>query len=104
MTRFAVFVEFRVDAWNHDRFKDLVLENAAASLRNEPGCRQFDVLAPEDGDGAGEFSLYEIYDNADAFDAHLAAEHYRQFDASVTPFVLAKKVRRFSHIERSAKP
>jgi quinol monooxygenase YgiN len=104
MTRFAVFVEFQVDAENHDRFKDLVLENAAASLRNEPGCLQFDVLTPEDGDAMGEFSLYEIYDNAEAFGAHLAADHYRQFDASVTPFVLAKKVLRLSLVERGSKP
>ena len=104
MTRFAVFVEFRVGAENHDRFRELILANAAASLRNEAGCRQFDVLTPEGADAAGEFSLYEIYDNAAAFAEHLKAEHYRQFDAATAPFVVAKKVVRLSLVEPRAKP
>lgn len=104
MTRFAVFVEFQVGAENHGRFKDLILENAAASLRNEPGCRQFDVLTPEGGGAAGHFSLYEIYDNSAAFAEHLKADHYRQFDAAVTPFVVAKKVVRLSLVEAGSKP
>ena len=104
MTRFAVFVEFHVGAENHERFKDLILANAAASLRNEPGCRQFDVLTPEGAGAAGEFSLYEIYDNAEAFAEHLKAQHYRQFDAAAAPFVVAKKVVRLCLIELSSQP
>jgi (4S)-4-hydroxy-5-phosphonooxypentane-2,3-dione isomerase len=102
MTRFAVIVEFSVGAQNHDRFRELILENAAASLRDEPGCRQFDVLVPEGGSAGGEFSLYEIYDNADAFAQHLKAQHYLQFDAISAPLVVNKKVIRLSILEPGA--
>jgi autoinducer 2-degrading protein len=104
MTSFAVFVEFQVSAENHDRFKELILENAAASLRDEAGCRQFDVLTHEGGHASGEFSLYEVYDNAQAFATHLNAEHYRRFDAMTTPFVLGKKVMRLSLVQPRGKP
>ncbi|MEM7522936.1 MAG: antibiotic biosynthesis monooxygenase [Pseudomonadota bacterium] len=38
--------------------------------------------------------LYEVYDDAAAFDAHLASDHFKDFDAAVAPMVAAKTVRR----------
>jgi quinol monooxygenase YgiN len=37
-------------------------------------------------------ALYEIYDDAPAFDRHLASDHFRDFDAVVAPWVRTKKV------------
>ena len=73
--RLVILVEFELHPGKEPEFRRLVLENAAASLRDEPGCRQFDVLTPEAGPG-DRIVLYEIYDDAAAFDAHLATPHF----------------------------
>jgi quinol monooxygenase YgiN len=57
-----------------------------------------------DGGTAGHFSPYEIYDDSAAFAEHLKADHYRQFDAAVTLFVVAKKVVRLSLVKPNSKP
>jgi quinol monooxygenase YgiN len=93
--RLVILVEFVLTPTARDAFRRLVLENAAASLRDEPGCRQFDVLVPEDEAG-DRVVLYEIYDDAAAFDAHLASEHYRHFAAAAEVLVREKTVRRLS--------
>ena len=64
----ALLVSAYVEAWQATKepeFRRLVLENAAASLRDEPGCRQFDVLTPEAGPG-DRIALSESYDDAAA--------------------------------------
>ena len=67
-------VDFRLKAGTFDRFRKLIVENARASLRGEAGCRQFDVVIP-DGD-ADRVVLYEIYDDAAAFEAHKRTPHF----------------------------
>lgn len=87
---FVVTVRLRVRPGRESAFLTLVRENARASLSGEPGCRRFDVcLAPE---RPGEVFLYEIYDDAEAFEAHKAARHYLDFDAAAAPMLAAKAV------------
>ncbi len=91
--RLVILVEFELHPGKEPEFRRLVLENAAASLRDEPGCRQFDVLTPEAGPG-DKIVLYEIYDDAAAFDAHLATPHFAVFNEVTTPLVARKTVHR----------
>ncbi|CAN5441340.1 putative quinol monooxygenase [soil metagenome] len=98
MTPLIILVDFKVNTADHDKFRRLITENAAASLKNEPGCRQFDVLVPE-GDGTGHFILYEIYDSDAAFAAHLRTEHFRQFDSASAPMIVEKTVSRLRVVE-----
>ena len=98
MTRLAVLVAFSVRPEAHAAFQRLVMDNAAASLSKEPGCQQFDVLVPEKG-LAGDLVLYEIYDDAAAFDAHLRSDHYRAFDRAAAPMALTKTVTRLLFAE-----
>jgi (4S)-4-hydroxy-5-phosphonooxypentane-2,3-dione isomerase len=93
--RLVILVEFELAPGTRDEFRRLVLENATASVRDEPGCRQFDVLVP-DGEAGDRVVLYEIYDNAAAFDAHLASEHYARFAVATEAVVREKTVRRLS--------
>jgi quinol monooxygenase YgiN len=74
-------------------FMKLMAENAAASLRDEPGCRLFDVCV--DISDANRIFLYEIYDDETAFSAHLASAHYKSFDARTSGLILSKTVRRY---------
>lgn len=93
--RLVILVEFELHPGKEPEFRRLVLENAAASLRDEPGCSLFDVLTPEGGPG-DRIVLYEIYDDAAAFDAHLATPHFAEFNAASAPLVARKTVHRLS--------
>ena len=93
MAEFAIVVEFRVKAGARERFLELVTANAAASVRDEPGCRRFDILLPEEG---GErVDLYEIYDDAEAFAAHLETPHYNRFRAASAELIEQQTVTRY---------
>ena len=93
MSGFVIVVEFRLKPGTFARFRDLVVENARASVRDEPGCRIFDVAAPL-GEG-DRIVLYEVYDDDDAFAAHLETPHFAAFDAASRPLVAAKSVSEF---------
>jgi (4S)-4-hydroxy-5-phosphonooxypentane-2,3-dione isomerase len=75
-----------------DEFRSMIAANAAASVRNEPGCARFDVVEL-DGD-EHRFALYEIYDDAAAFEAHKQTEHFAAW-RKVADRALREQVNRF---------
>lgn len=94
MDGLVILVEFDLNPGASQDFLRLVTENAAASVRDEPGCRRFDVLVPEGSEAP--VVLYEIYDDAAAFDAHLRTPHYRAFDDATRSLVRGRTVRRLA--------
>lgn len=87
---YVVTVEFAVQPGHKTRFAELLHENARMSMDMEPGCQLFDVCTwPGQG---SRFFLYEVYDNAEAFQLHLKSPHFKSFDAAVTPWVVTKTV------------
>ena len=88
---FVVTVTFVIKPEHIGDFAPAMLENARASAETEPGCRRFDVCR-DPRDPAVTF-LYEIYDDADAFEAHKATDHFKSFDALVAPWVSSKEVK-----------
>jgi quinol monooxygenase YgiN len=92
----ALIVEFEVHAEHRAAFEAALLANAEASRTLEPGCRQFDVC--RDATRPEVYLLYELYDDEAAVAAHLAAPHFRAFDAALRPWVLHKRVWRASRI------
>jgi quinol monooxygenase YgiN len=88
----ALLVEFLVRPGFAERFGELILANARASVEQEQGCRRFDVLVePENG---RRFVLYEIYDDEAAFDLHLRSPHYHSFSAAIDGQIEERSVRR----------
>lgn len=87
---FVVAVTFEIRPGGEARFLELVKENAVRSLADEPGCRRFDVCTSDERPGA--VFLYEIYDDAAAFDAHKATPHYHAFSTATGPLVAGKQV------------
>ena len=96
MSALAIWVNFKVAPERFDRFHAAALEDARCSVRDEPGCRRFDVLIPKDGEGS--LTFYEVYDDADALAAHRLTPHYAAFAAvaeetgverTITPFILS---------------
>ena len=71
---FSLTVQLEVRPEDRDEFLAAITTNAEASVRDEPGCHRFDVTAVE-GDQS-RFVLYELYDDAEAFEAHKRAPHF----------------------------
>ena len=97
---YVVTVEFDIDPAFIAKFMAAVLANARDSHASEPGCLQFDVCTSED-DPSGVF-LYEVYRDRLAFDAHVASDHFRRFDAAANPWVRDKQVRTYCRLASSA--
>ena len=94
MSRFAIIVDFSLEDGSFDQFHSSVLENAEKSVSLEGGCHQFDVLVPDDD--RQRIVLYEIYEDADAFETHKKTAHFLQFDADTRELVRDKSLSSFS--------
>ena len=92
----VVHVEFGIDPAQLDQFLPLMQVNARDSLALEPGCQQFDVT--QDPQNPAFIMLYELYDDAAAFDAHKGMPHYLDFIAATDSMITSKKVRQWRRI------
>jgi len=84
-------VNIRIKPENVDAFMRKVIENGKAA-RNEPGCRQFEVLV--DPDDNTSVMLFEVYDDQKAFEAHQAGAAFKKYVAEAVP-LLASRERHF---------
>ncbi len=84
-------VDLTIKPENVDAFTAQALQNAADS-RQEPGCRQFDVL--RDPKDPTRLLLFEIYNDEAAFEAHQQTAHFKSYLAEGVP-MLAERKRHF---------
>jgi (4S)-4-hydroxy-5-phosphonooxypentane-2,3-dione isomerase len=96
---FVILAEFRLKPGRRERFLEVVRADALVSVRDEPGCRRFDLLVPEDDPDT--VWLYEVYDSKAAFDAHLETPHFKAFERDSKDLVAGSTVRRLSQIEHA---
>ncbi|WP_299191547.1 putative quinol monooxygenase [uncultured Litoreibacter sp.] len=95
---FAVTVTFTIKEGQMDAFLPLILKNARASVKDEPGCRQFDVCT--DPSHPNTVFLYELYDDEAAFEAHHQMPHYKDTGPAVAGLVADKQLRTFDTVAR----
>ena len=88
---FAVCVDFEIDLASLDAFLTFMEKNASASLANEVGCHQFDIA--QDPQNPTKIFLYELYDDAAAFELHKKASHYLEFNDAISGMVNKKSIR-----------
>jgi len=93
---FAVTVLFKIREGDMAAFLPLMTENASASLKSEPACRQFDVCT--DPARPDEVFLYELYDDEAAFQSHLKTTHFKSFDGAVADMILNKVIRTYQKV------
>ena len=93
---YAVCVTFELKPGSAAAFMPLMLANAQSSLAVEEGCRQFDVAT--DPTRPDQVFLYEIYEDRAAFDAHLASDHFKEFDAAISDLIAHKTVTTWSEV------
>jgi quinol monooxygenase YgiN len=86
---FVVIAEFEVKPECLEAFLAAARDDAACSVRDEPGCRQFDVVRP-DAESL-HVVFYEVYDNREAFGRHLETPHLARFRAAF-PALIAREL------------
>lgn len=94
----VIIAEFTLTFEGRDAFLNIAYQDAKDSVANEPGCQQFDVIINEDD--PLQITLYEVYDDQQAFDAHLAAPHFAPFRDETPALIVSQKVRRFTRSAR----
>lgn len=85
---FILAVNIRIKPENVERFMARLLENARAA-REEPGCRQFEVLV--DPADRTKVLLFEVYDDPQAFEAHQQTPHFRKYLAEAVPLLASRE-------------
>jgi (4S)-4-hydroxy-5-phosphonooxypentane-2,3-dione isomerase len=93
----VILVEFVIKRDATTQFRSLILANARSSLRDEAGCRRFDVL--HNSDEPNRVVLYEIYDDAAAFERHVTTSHYKDFAAAAETLIETRSVKRMSFVD-----
>lgn len=95
---YAVTVVFDIIPGKMEAFMPHILNNARCSVRDEPGCRQFDVCT--DPDQPNTVFLYELYDDLAAFEAHQTMPHYLATGPKIADFVADKTLRTYAQVDR----
>ena len=95
---YAVVVTFEIKEGRFGAFMDAMLQNAQTSRAEEPGCIRFDVCT--DPSRPTEVFLYELYTDRAAFEAHLASDHFKGFDAQVAGMIATKDVWTYAEVAR----
>ena len=93
---FVILAEFHLKPGKRERFLEVVRADAEASVRDEPGCRHFDILISDEQPDV--VWLHEVYDDDAAFDAHLETPHFERFDRDSKDLVLSSNVHRLEQI------
>lgn len=101
MAEFVLIVDFEVKPGSIDRFVELIEANALASVANEPGCLQFDVVRQQDE--PSRVTLYEVYADETAFAAHRDQPHTKEFFAGAKDVIASQSARRFTRAAANAK-
>ena len=86
---FSLIVHLTIDPAGREEFLAAIRANAAASVRDEPGCLRFDVCSV--ADDPDRFVLYELYADAAAFAEHKAAPHFADWRAVASRVVLGQQ-------------
>ena len=85
----VIVVELEIVPTELDNFKAAIKENAAAWVREEPGCLEFNVAF--DKDNPTHAFLFEVYENAEAIVAHQATSRFKQHRAGAAKRVKSRK-------------
>lgn len=71
---FAVIVKVHIKPQHKKEFVEAMLDDGRGSVQNEPDCLLFNIV--EDQADPNCLHLYEVYRDAEAFDAHTKTPHF----------------------------
>ena len=96
MGGFVLMVSFQVKPEHLGRFNQMIEVNARASVREEPGCLQFDVLHASDD--PCKVTLYEVYESEEAFKLHTRMAHTQTFLGAAKEMVSGQTMSRLTRL------
>jgi (4S)-4-hydroxy-5-phosphonooxypentane-2,3-dione isomerase len=73
-----------------------IKEVGAAAIKTEPGCSEFDVTVSQKD--PNHLFIFEVYNNAVAFEAHLKSDHYKKYAAAAKDIVAKREVHPLSSV------
>ena len=86
---FVLVVELEIDPAQLDKFKAAIKENGETAVRVEPGCKSFNAVFEKEN--PTRVRLFEVYENADAFKAHLETPHFKKYAELTKDMVKSRK-------------
>ena len=91
LTILVAGVDFDIDLASLDAFLIIMKKNASDLLAYEVGCHQFDIA--QDQQNLKKIFLYELYDDAVAFELHKKESHYLEFNDAISGMVNKRSIR-----------
>ena len=79
MSTLVLLVELTLNVGQKDAFLTRAREHRKNVLKNEPGCKAFELLAPTDG--SETIFLYEAYADQAAIDHHMETPYMKEYMA-----------------------
>lgn len=83
------------------KFLEAIKENGAASVKDEPGCREFNIVVSRTD--PNHVFLFEVYDNEAAVQAHRNTEHFKKWVAATSSMIVGRSVRPMSSVALNTK-
>jgi len=87
--QFVIVVELEIDPSQLEPFKAAIKDNAETAVRAEPGCLAFNAVFEQDN--PTRVRLFEIYENVDAFKAHMETAHFKKYAETTKDMVKSRK-------------
>jgi autoinducer 2-degrading protein len=78
---YVILAPIQIKPERRDAFVAAMIEDARDSVANEPGCLRFDVI--QDAGDPNRIWVYEVYTDAEAFDAHTKTPHFIKWKTTV---------------------
>lgn len=92
MSAIVLIVEYTLKPGQRDAYVARAREHRDNVLSNEPGCKQFDLIIPDDQ--PDKAFLYEIYADAAAYEVHGKTKYMQEYRADIGPMTLDRRVTR----------
>lgn len=93
----VIAVRLEINPESRDAFRAHILESAANTLANEPGCSIYQASFADDA-----CFVYEVYADRSAFEAHLETEHYHAFGQKTQGMIADKRVEEYELAEETS--
>lgn len=95
--KFAILVTIKLKSGVAKAFKQRILKNAEASVREEADCHQFQVLTSLDEPDT--FIFYEVYTDEAALESHRQQPHFLEFIEATREMIASRTTQRVSVIK-----
>ena len=98
MPAFVIFAEIKLKPDCLDAYIPLIKYDAEHSLRDEPGCKLFHILLPEESSG-DVVHLYEVYESEEDFKAHQLTPHFTHYFEETNALIEERNIQRLTILE-----